>query len=249
MDNKFVTVVDGESEGRAGTFLIAQGFGRRHEQVVRLVKKYQSDFEDFSTLKVSKVRGKGRPVEEFLLNEDQFLFLGTIFKNSKVVIAFKKKVILEYAKVRRMLYAAKSQHSNHEWLMSRDFGKQARLMETKAIQSFVKYAEAQGSKNANKYYMNITRMMNGLLFIFAGKFKNIRDILTPTQLMTVSSAEQIISKGLQDSMDKKMYYKDVYKEVKRRVMMFAELHGQTEVIDKQLLLAKEDLKLTNTETK
>ena len=74
MQNKLV-VIDKESEGRAGTFLIAKGFGRRHEQVVRLVKKHQRRFENFSTLKVSKVHGKGRPIEEYLLTQDQFFFL------------------------------------------------------------------------------------------------------------------------------------------------------------------------------
>ncbi|MBT8373943.1 MAG: Rha family transcriptional regulator, partial [Deltaproteobacteria bacterium] len=120
------TIVIYENEGRAGTFLIAKGFERRHEQVFRLIKKYQKDFEDFSTLKVSKVYGKGRPVNEYLLTEDQFLFLGTLFKNSSTVIEFKKKLIKEFAKTRKLLFAAKSQHKNSKWQFSRDFGKDKR---------------------------------------------------------------------------------------------------------------------------
>ena len=56
------------------------------------------------------------------------------------------------------------------------------------------------------------------------------------QLMTCSSAEQIIDRGLIDGMNRKKYYKDIYQDIKTKVALFAELHGQSEVISKQLSL-------------
>jgi len=72
------------------------------------------------------------------------------------------------------------------------------------------------------------------MFIVQGKFKNVRELMTTQQLMTVSSAEQIIDRGLRDGMSRKKYYKDIYKDVRAKVELFADLHGQSEVISKQL---------------
>jgi hypothetical protein len=113
-----------------------------------------------------------------------------------------------------------------------------RALETGEIQKFIQYAKDQGGseKGCNMYYANITKMMNALLFICEGKFKNLRDILTPEQLMTVGSAEQVIGKSLRDDMAKKVFYKDIYQNVKSKVEIFAELHGKGEVISKQLAI-------------
>jgi len=99
------------------------------------------------------------------------------------------------------------------------------------------YAISQGSKSADKYYCNITRMMNGMLFIAEGKFKNLKEVMTPRQLMAVCSAEQIIENGLEIGIRKKMFYKDIYQDIKKRVQTFAELHGQSKIIDNFLLEA------------
>jgi len=79
------------------------------------------------------------------------------------------------------------------------------------------------------YYSNITRMMNGSLFILEGKFKNLRDVLTTEQLMVVGTVERIIDKTLKDEMKKEIYFKEIYKSVKEKVITFAEMHGQMEV--------------------
>jgi len=77
-------------------------------------------------------------------------------------------------------------------------------------------------------------MMNGMLFIAEGKFKNLRDVMSTKQLMTVSSAEQIINRGLTIGMRNNVFYKDIYKDVKARVFQFADLHGKSEVIQQAL---------------
>lgn len=52
--------------------------------------------------------------------------------------------------------------------------------------------------------------------------------------MHLSGAEQIIDRGLQDGMSRKKFYKDIYQDVKGKVKLFAELHGQSEIILKRL---------------
>ena len=79
-------------------------------------------------------------------------------------------------------------------------------------------------------------MLNGLLFIVDGKFKNLREMMTPTQLMIVSGGDLVIRKALVDGMKKQIHYKEIYRLAKERVELFAELHGQSERLSKQLSL-------------
>lgn len=223
-----------EDDVRTGTSLLAQGLGREHYILVELIKKYQSDFEDFSSLKRRKLKSTGgRAANEYMLDIDQFMFLGTLLRNSKKVVPFKKAIIQQFKKARLKLEQLEQHKQQPQYQITRDAGKIVRKQTTDVMQNFVKYAERQGSKNAEMYYSNITRMLNGLLFIVEGKYKNLRKVLTIQQLMTVSSAEQIIDRGLKDGMSRKKFYKEIYKDVRNKVKLFAELHGKSEVIAAQ----------------
>ena len=224
-----------EDEARAGSFLLSQGLEREHKLIRDLIEKYREDFEDFSVLKKRKLKSTGgRAANEYLLDEDQFMFLGTLLRNNKTTVAFKKAIIKQFKKCRLENEALQQHKQQPEYQITRDAGKIVRRQTTDVMKEFVIYAESQGSKNANRYYSNITRMLNGLMFIVQGKFKNVRELMTTQQLMTVSSAEQIIDRGLKDGMSRKKYYRDIYKDVRAKVELFAELHGQSEVISKQL---------------
>jgi len=221
-----------EDEARTGSFLLAQGLDRDHKIVRDLIEKYREDFEDFTVLKKRKLRSTGgRAANEYMLDEDQFMFLGTLLRNNKKVVAFKKAIILQFKKCRLENEALHSHKETPEYQLTRDAGKLVRKQTTDEMHRFVEYAKSQGSGSPKMYYMNITRMMNGMLFIVEGKFKNLREVMTIQQLMTVSSAEQIIDRGIKDGISRKMFYKDIYKDIKKRVMTFAELHGQSSVID------------------
>ena len=243
--NNLVEIYDGEP--RTGTFLISQGFEREHQTVIKLIKKHEQDFIEFENNKgfskpliIRKIKSKkaGRQVEEILLNEGQTIFLGTLFRNTnRKVIQFKKSLVKDYIAVKAQLDALQSHKDKPEYKITREAGIIVRKEATDTMKAFQEYAREQGSKSPEMYYMSITKMMNGLLFIVEGKFKNLRNVMTIPQLMTVSSAEHIINKALSDGMKKNMFYKDIFQEVKKKVMIFAELHGQSEVIDEQLKLA------------
>ena len=219
-------------ELRAGTWLIAEGFNRRHQDVTELVEKYRIDFEDFSCLKQEKLKSTGgRPVVEYLLTEGQAIFLGTLFKNNEKVVQFKKKLVKEFLKMRRLLDSVKVNTQNAEWIEQRYNGKKLRLESTEAMKAFIQYAKDQGSTHADKYYMAITTMANKALFIVQGKFTNLRNVMTARQLMVTGAADGIIDRALLDGMRQKMFYKDIYKQVRDNVQVFAGLHGQSAIID------------------
>ncbi len=225
-----------EDEPLTGTFLLSQGLERDHKAVRDLIEKYREDFEDFRVLKTRKLRSTGgRAANEYLLDEDQFMFLGTLLRNTKKIVRFKKEIIKQFRKCRLENEQLKNHQQQPEYKVTRDAGKIVRKQTTDVIDEFIKYAESQGSKNASRYYGNITRMLNGLLFVVEGKYKNLRNVMSTHQLMTVSSAEQIIDRGLLDGMSRKKFYKDIYKEVRKKVEVFAELHGKSEVMHQKLL--------------
>lgn len=223
-----------------GTFLIAKGLERNHKNLIKTIERCKEDFEDFGDLKSLKSKSTGgRPAQEYLLNEQQTTLLITFLRNLKTddkVKTFKKKLVKEFFRMRQILDNVKAQHKDINWIETRQEGKEVRLIATDAMKGFESYAYGQGSEHANKYYMDITKMMNATLFIIEGKFKNLRELMTSKQLIIIAGAEYVIDKALKDGMKDKMFYKDIYKLVKERVQTFADLHGQSEIIAKQLAL-------------
>jgi len=256
-NKKIVQNIDGCE--RAGTFLIAEGFERRHDRVIKHIK---NNYDLFLSMEKSfgsthpkeiptrRVKSAGRPIQEYLLNETQTIFLGTLFRTSSKkpddpVLLFKAKLATEFVKLREQNLLLQKHKQEPVYQITRDAGKIVRKQATDAMKDFISYAESQGSQNADKYYLNITRMLNSLLFIAEGKYKNFREVLTTQQLMTVSSAEQIIDRGLRKGMHNKQYYKDIYKDIRAKVELFTELHGKSEVIEQfvapeQINIFKED---------
>lgn len=232
--SKLVTIQDDKPV--AGTWLIAQGFGRNHKSILQVINKYRTSFENFGHLKSQKFKSTGgRPVVEYLLTETQTAFLGTLLRNSDQIVTFKEKLVKEFYRMKDAIVRAKSQHKDVEWIENRNKGKVARLEATDSMQEFIGYATRQGSKNADRYYCNITKMMNSMLFVVSGTYKNLRDLMTPKQLAITTAAEYTIDKALKDGMRKKMYYKDVYLLVKERVQTFATLYDKSEIISNCLL--------------
>jgi len=230
---KDVSIYDGEA--RIGSFLIAKGLDRDHKSILQTINDYEEDFLDFGVLKTNKLSSTGgRSAKEKLLNEDHFLFLGTLLRNSKKVVVFKKSIILQFKKCRIELNSLREHKEDHAYKEIRHAGKIVRKQTTDVIKNFVEYSTEQGSKKPETYYINITKMLNSLLFIVEGRHKNLREMLTTQQLMTISSAEQIVERALSIGMSKGVFYKKIYKDVRKKVELFAELHGQSEVISEEL---------------
>jgi phage regulator Rha-like protein len=226
-----------DSELRVGTFFIAEGFGKEHKSTIKTIQRYRKDIEDFGDLRSRKSSSTGgRPIIEYLLNEPQATFLGTLFRNNEQVVKFKKKLVKEFFSMKRVFENIRAQHKDIKWIENREKGKVARLESTDEIKEFKTYAIEQGSENADWYYTSLTKMLNGLLFIVDGKFKNLRDMMTPIQLLIVSGGDLVIKKALTDGMKKQIHYKEIYRLAKERVELFAELHGQSEILNQQLKL-------------
>ena len=193
--------------------IIAEGTNNQHHAVRELIKKYKSDIEEFGTLSILNEESTGgRPMEVFLLNEEQATFVITLLRNSKVVVKFKKELVRQFYAMRRFLIEKQSKIWNDTRLAS----KENSLKETDVIKLLVEYAEDQGSTHSDKLYMTYTKLANSIV---GGK----RDDMTVSELNTLTFVESIIKQTIEIDMSMGMHYKDIYKDCKQRIKQFAEI--------------------------
>lgn len=222
------------NELHVGTWNLSKGFGIEHRILKRFITKYEEDFKEFgfsiTTQWQRRSEGHGGQVEEYVLTEQQAVYLTTLFTNNEKVRKFKKMLTKEFFKQRDLLNKIILQKQNSEWLEKRASGKIERRAETDTIKEFVEYAKSQGSKNAEKYYMIISKMENQSLFAldFMGqKFPNLREIVDGFALDALKMADRAVAKALKDGMGKNTFYKEIYQSAKERVEMFAIAIGKT----------------------
>ena len=102
MADNLVFVRNGQALVTSAT--IAAGVEIKHQNVLALVRKYQSDFEAFGifTFETWKLNGgRGRPETVALLNEQQATLLVTYCKNTEIVRRFKVALVKAFYEARQ----------------------------------------------------------------------------------------------------------------------------------------------------
>lgn len=201
------------------SIIIAEQTNVEHRSIYRMIKKYEKDLNEFGVLRFEIAKPKtGRPLDYAKLNEEQTSLLIMYLKNTKEVRFFKKLINKQFHQMKKWILEQKIQKANQEYLEIRKQSKLGRRLETDIIKQFVEYATKQGSKSANKYYMNISKMENKAFFIIKEKFKNVREILNITQLSKIMYADIVVRQALIEGMEKELYYKDIFQDAKKKVI-------------------------------
>lgn len=243
---KLVSLYEGK-EARVSTFDIFSGFGYpEHRSFKRRIKEHEESFLKYGELLEAQNcalnRKRGGQEKSYLLNEEQFMLLVTIAKTTPESIELKMRIINEFMRMRKQL--AKMAVKSPDWQQVRKDGKAVYHQKTNVIKTFVEYATEQGSQSAKMYYTNLAKMENQALFLVEQKFPNLREILNIKQLMQVATADQIVEKALQDGMEQKLPYKEIYQLAKERVIQFSNIIGKSQVI---ALLERDDIKQIEAE--
>lgn len=125
-----------------------------------------------------------------------------------------------------------------EWNAARVEGKSVRRILTNIISQYIDYAFSQGSRNADKYFLIYTKLLNSELFIIEEKSANHRDRMNITQLHQVSVGEQILIKIISEGMRSKKYYKDIYQDAKEKLKTLSSVVGKSKLgqSEKQTLM-------------
>lgn len=183
---------------------IAELTGKRHHNVMRDIVKMLNEL-DLDVIKFEGIYSDtlGRQQTEYNLDQELTITLISGY-NAKL----RHAIVKRWIELEKQVAQVKA---------SRLDGKEARKLETDAIKDLVEYAEASGSKSANMYYANITRMTNSILGIESGQ----RDNLTVKQLDQVRIAETMVKMAISDGLEQSIPYKEIYKLCKERVSAIA----------------------------
>jgi Rha family phage regulatory protein len=221
------------------SLIIAEEFGRRHNDVLReiesLAKDETIDVRDFAP--ISYIDTMNREQRAYKLNERSAL-TAMPFIGGKKSREGQKRLVDGFLAMRKELTRRTIQKHDAVWQQARLSGKIARIELTDAVQEFVEYAHAQGSTNARMYYSSLTLMEYRALFMI-GKAagEGFRDKLTALQSSYLTTAESIAQRALREGMTKELHYKGIYALAKERVEHFAAMIGKSHPGDGHLALA------------
>ncbi|MCC8038272.1 MAG: Rha family transcriptional regulator [Bacteroidales bacterium] len=149
----------------------------------------------------STYESRGRYFKEYLMNRDGF---------SLVVMGFTGKEALDwklkYIKAFNAMEGFIRERQSTEWLTTRKNGKMVRRNETDTLANLIDYAKQQGSRNADKFYMTYSRLVNSLVGIEAGQ----RGRCPWKTLMAITMLEDMILHTVDEEMQKGTHYKQIY---------------------------------------
>lgn len=195
---------------------IAAEFGRRHNNVMRelerLIARGVIDVRDFAHISYTDTLNRTQRAYE--LNERAFLTAMPFIGGDKAE-AGQKRLVDEFLAMRKELSRQALQRQDAYWQQKRVEGKGVRLALTDAVQEFVSYAKAQGSQNAEKYYMSITKMeYSALELVKQASDKHFRDTLDAVQHTELTVVELAAQQALREGMAEGLHYKDIYQMAK-----------------------------------
>jgi Rha family phage regulatory protein len=207
---------------------IADVFERPHKNVLQTLDTLVED-GTISRLefKPSKYIKRGKTYRCFELTEAGFLkampFIGG--KKSK---EGQKRLVDEFLSLRKRLDKQSKERESVAFQMVRLSSKDARKLLADEIQKFIAYAQANGSRSAERYYANITRAIYNSFLIIEPNANKIRELLTAIQLSTLQTAELIVANVLTQGMENHVHYKDIYRQIKKELEIF--IVGRTKVL-------------------
>ena len=157
----------------------------------------------------------GRIYKMYELNEQAYLKLAMQLSGYEKAEIVQDQMIEAFTMMKQQVLNMQ----NNSWIAKRDEAKQIRQKETDVIKDFIEYATKQGSKNANKYYMNITKMTNKALelLIQTDEYKPLRDLATITELGFIQMLDLRAMQAIEDGMKRQLPYKEIYKYAKEEV--------------------------------
>lgn len=207
---------------------IADVFGRPHKNVLQTIDGLIGD-GTISRLefRLSNHTKRGKQYRCIELTEAGFLKAMPFIGGSKSREG-QKRLVDEFLALRRRLERQSKERESLAFQAVRSSGKDIRELLTDKIDEFVDYAKANGSKNADRYYANITRTVYKSFLIIEPNASQIRNMLTAVQLSTLQTAELIVIDVLDQGMKNNALYKDIFQQVKEGLRIFSA--GRTRVL-------------------
>lgn len=141
------------------SLVVAEHCGITHQAALKLVRKYQADFEEFGLLGFeirprSAGQHGGGDVEIVILNEDQATYLITMFRNTPTVRRFKRALVKAF---RKALNEIARLYANPP---RADILKAKRLANRPMMDALVEAREEVGKATDERHYMSESKLCN-----------------------------------------------------------------------------------------
>lgn len=185
---------------RVSTLEIAKHTKLSHRVIIRLVRKYQAEFEELETLNFESSKSGGLPTIHALLTEQHAMFLYTLFRNiTPEIVRFKLNLTKRFYQLKKLLLDRK----NAEWVQYRQSGK----IVTKSMNElFTKALDYCGKDHKDYRYINLQQAIyKAALGKTAQTLRKersipkhgiIRDHLSPVELQRVSMIQSLAEMSL-----------------------------------------------------
>lgn len=213
--NELVTLY--RNDATTTSLRIADGFGKRHDRVLRTIETVISNLPKngdvepmFWKTSYQDVKGERRPM--YKMNRDGFSLVVMGFTGEKAM-EWKLKFLAEFNRMKRVI----NERLTQEWQITRAAGKLTRKAETDVIKLLAEYAKGQGSKNAQKLYMVYSRLANKAVGVTSRETASIRE------LNRLEEVEEMILKVIRRDMAQDVHYKGIYQNCKRQLEAWQEI--------------------------
>ncbi|KJU81858.1 Phage regulatory protein, Rha [Candidatus Magnetobacterium bavaricum] len=220
------------------SLVVAEKFGKRHDNVVQTIRNLNDHSDNFWLLnfkerKYIDDRGKEQPM--FELTKDGFVFLVMRF-TGKEAMTWQKKFIAAFNHMERLLHQRSIDKNDTSTLIARYEGKVSRAFDTDITKTHQPYAKTQGSTEKLKTrIINQTRTVYSYLY-YDYKWgmplpDNHRDLMPREVLMQCKRLEDAQALMTIEGEAKGLNYKDIKKNQKSAMAVLAERFGRFSIKD------------------
>lgn len=162
----------------------------------------------------------GRTYKMYELNEQAYMKVAMHLKGYEKAELVQDSIIEAFSMMKQSLL----NQSNQSWLTARNESKQVRKEEMNVLKDFVDYATNQGSKSANRYYCNVTKMTNKALelLVQVRHGSPLRDLASIMEQGYIQMLDHRAMQSFEYGMNENLPYKYIYMYAKEQVNNLAD---------------------------
>lgn len=200
--NLQIELITHGSDLRVSTLEIEKHIGLKHQGIIKLVRKYQTEFEELEQMRFEiSFNKQGKPTEHALLTEQHTMFLYTLFRNlTPEIVRFKLNLTKRFYQMKKLLI----DRSNAEWVDYRNSGK---IVTKRLNDLFTKALDYVGKSHDRHRYINLQQAIYKATLgktcqqlrreRSIPKHHTIRDYLNPKELERISLLQGVAEQTLQ----------------------------------------------------
>lgn len=233
-------VIHSKNEDWTTSTLVAKELKKSHNHILAKIRKLLKDLENLA-VKVLTAKNKnyekfhlenytnemGHIYPRYRMNKPAFTLLMMQLSGAKAINVQRQ---FNQAFYDMEQYILKMQ--NIDYLTAREQSKVARLEITDSIKDLVDLAISQGSTHAQYYYSTLTNeVYKSLGFLAKGEKvgSEFRNHLDKFQLHELVMAEAWASKTIDQGIEEKLHYKEIYLLAKQKVIEFGKSQDQLRI--------------------